>query len=455
MDEEDRLPSREKRISAPVPGGPYVSILFVVLFLAGSFYFFGFPIIGSLVLCIVGPIVILLRFTDRVAFDGRRLYRTGLASQVFARMFKGRYRLRPADIEQIETSASRSLRRGGRYIYRYTTQIDGKGVSFTVISGKGYRQLMRALLPLLPDDALDIRSIEVRDFLAESAEALGTARAAGIPGADVLEAGIKSLGRGKLLPQGHVVTDAAAAEDLRRVANQLRLAGRLVQAVEAFRRALRLKPADAHLLFEFARCLHSLAGARGDKVLDRRAAALMRLSERRAGDDRELLIRLGESYFQFGDWRRAKRTFERITSELGGSFRALRGLAEVSMRSGKIAHVIHNFDSAREWVGSPSLKRWLEREVEYFSRLNSDDEYLEIEVSRMNLVETLERTAVSSTRIFPVGLIVILAGLIGLGTTASNLGWAVSAIALLVWVVASLFARFLSARIPPDMVGEE
>ena len=73
----------------------------------------------------------------------------------------------------------------------------------------------------------------------------------------------------------------------------------------------------------------------------------------------------------------------------------------------------------------------------------------------MNLVETLERTAVSSTRIFPVGLIVILAGLIGLGSTASNLGWAVCAIALLVWVVTRLFARFLSARIPPDMVGEE
>lgn len=455
MDEAERPAKRRRPTSAPVPGGPYFSALFVVLFLAASFYYFEIPVVGAFLLLAVGPSIILLRFTDRVAFDGKRLYRTGLVTQIFVRIVKGRYRLKPSDIEQIETSASRSLRRGGRYIYRYTTTIEGKDLAFQLMSGRGYRSLMRSLLPLVADEVLDIRSLEVRDFLPESTELLGTAKAAGIPAADVLEAGVASLGREKLLPKGPAPANVEAAEDLRRVANQLRLAGRLVQAVEAFRRALRFKPGDARILFEFGRCLHSLAGARGDKVLDRRAAALMRLSERRAGNDRELLIRLGESYFQFGDWRRAKQVFERIILDLGGSFRALRGLAEVSMRSGKIAHVIHNFDAAREWVGSPSLKRWLEREVEYFSRLNSDDEYLEIEVSRTNLVETLERTAASSTKIFLVGLTVTLAGLVGLGTTAANLGWAVSAIALLVWVATRLFARFLSTRIPPDMVGEE
>jgi tetratricopeptide (TPR) repeat protein len=455
MDKAHRPARREKPISAPVPGGPYVSTLFVVLFAAASFYYFDLPTAGAILLFFVGPAVVWLRFTDRIAFDGRRVYRTGPITQLLARSFKGRYRLKPSDIEQIETSASRTFRRGGRYIYRYTTALRGKDLAFTATSGKGYLDLMRALLPLVSAEALDIRSTEVRDYLSDSDEALDNAKAAGIPAADVLEPGVAALSRDKLFAGGATRVDAEAAENLRQVANRLRLSGRLVQAVEAFRRALRLKPGDARILFEFGRCLHSLARARRDKTLDRRAAALMRLSERNAGDDAELLIRLGESYFQFGDWRRAKRVFERTASELGGSFRALRGLAEVSMRTGKIAHVIHNFDVARERAGSPSLRRWLEREVEYFSRLNSDDEYLEIEVSRMNLVETLERAAVTSTRVFVIGLFAILVGLVGLGSWVTNLGWAVASIALLVWVATRSFARFLSERIPPDMVGEE
>ena len=106
-------------------------------------------------------------------------------------------------------------------------------------------------------------------------------------------------------------------------------------------------------------------------------------------------------------------------------------------------------------MASPSLKRWLEREVEYFARLNSDDEYLEIEVSRMNLVETLEKTAASASRIFLFGLAVVFLGVLGFGDATATLGWAVAAISMLVWIVSRVFARFLAARIPPDMVGDE
>src|SRR5205807_7896157 len=166
--------------------------------------------------------------------------------------------------------------------------------------------------------------------------------------------------------------------------------GHLSRALEAFRRALLFRPADPHLLFEFARCLQSFAGTRHDKGLERKALAVMRLAERRAENDGDLLARLGEAYFQIGEWRRAGIVFQTALDRVGESFRTARGLAEIALREGKIAHVIHHFSTANRLAKTPALRRWTKGEADYFSRLNSDDEYMEMEVGRVNLRETLE-----------------------------------------------------------------
>ena len=145
------------------------------------------------------------------------------------------------------------------------------------------------------------------------------------------------------------------ADYLRRLANELRLSGYLLQALETFRRALVLNPRSAWLLFDFARCLYSFAGAEHNEKMEKKALAALRLAEKRAGNDGELLARLGEIYFQYGDWRRARRAFQKALEAAGESFRSVRGLAEIALREGKVAHVIHQFSTANRLAETSAL----------------------------------------------------------------------------------------------------
>ena len=245
------------------------------------------------------------------------------------------------------------------------------------------------------------------------------------------------------------------ADDLRSLANELRLSGYLLQALEAFRRALILKPADARLLFEFARCLHSFAGMKHDKKLEQRALAALRLSERRGADDGELLMRLGEWYFQIGNWRRAGIAFRDAVERIGENFRTARGLAEIALREGKIAHVIHHFSTANRIAETPSLRRWSKCEADYFSHLNSDDEYMELEISRVNLLEGIDQSKKTALRIAFFGFPAIITGIILEDTLIANIGWAVSTVSLLVWTGLIMSGNLLAQRIPYQMMESD
>jgi hypothetical protein len=177
----------------------------------------------------------------------------------------------------------------------------------------------------------------------------------------------------------------------------------------------------------------------------------MRLAEQRAGRDSELLIRVGESYFQAGDWRRAGRVFRKVSDTLGETFRSVRGMAEMALREGKIAHVIHQFSAADRLADSTALRRWARGEANYFSRLNDDEEYLELEISRMNLIDRLERHQKTSLRAVLFGFPLIFLGVLGDQYTMANVGWAISAIAIGFWFGMVLMQKFLSSRIPPGM----
>lgn len=245
------------------------------------------------------------------------------------------------------------------------------------------------------------------------------------------------------------------AEDLRTLANELRLSGHLYQALEAFRRALVLHPLDARLLFEFARCLHSFAGVEHNKKLERRSLAALRLSESRAATDGELLVRIGEYYFQLGEWRRAGNVFQHALDNFGENFRTARGLAEIALREGKIAHVIHHFSTANRLAETPSLRRWSKSEADYFSNLHSDEEYMELEIGRVNMLETVEASKKTALRIAYFALPLIGVGVFFEDTLVANLGWAVSTVSLLIWTGLILSSRLLEQRIPYDLVETE
>lgn len=446
--------------SIRVSPNSYFNALFLATFFTGFLVYLGIDWAALLLFVLSWVFLPLLAFTDRIVFDGKRLSRTGVLPNAWALLNGSRSRLKLSDIEQAETQALRALKRGGNVFYRYRTSIRGKDMHFAFASGgEDYRQMVRQIFPRLSENVLDNRSIELRDYLAEPKETLTKAEFEHIPSPDVLESSLKGFytkdpGRHER-HRTEGCEDFEKAEYLRRLANELRLSGHLLQALEVFRRALVLNPRDNWMLFELARCLQSFAGSERDRKMERRALALMRLAERRAQHDGELLARLGESYFQFGEWQRAGRVFQRALEKVETSFRSVRGLAEIALREGKIAHVIHHFSTAHRLAETPALRRWTQAEADYFSRLNTDDTYMEMEVSRINLLDTLERSKKTTLKITFIGFPAILAGIVLDESLIANIGWAVSAVSLLIWTGLIMSQRMLSGRIPLEMVPEE
>lgn len=449
---ETNLPN--KSVSIRVSPNNYFIAFFIATF------FIGFLIYlekdeAALGLFIMSWVIIpILGWTDRIVFDGEKLFRTGLASKFWATLNRRPQKLKISHIEQIETQALRALKRGGNIFYRYRTTVQGRGLRFVFASGgEDYRQMVNRLFNSLSPDILDNRSIELRDYLNEPKEVLMKAEFARIPSSEVLESSINEFRdvnrqlRAKRSGGEVSEIDAEKADELRRLANELRLSGNLLQALEAFRRALLLNPLNAWLIFEFARCLHSYAGVERNHKLKHKANAALRLSELRAEKDSDLLSRIGESYFQYGDWDRARKVFYKSISAATENFRSVRGLAEIALREGKIAHVIHHFATAGHFAGTNSLRQWAQGETEYFSRLNNDDNYMESEIKRINWLENVDRGKKISLRVAVAGIIIVLIGLL-FDNTVANIGWGCASISILLWTGLIVSGNLLTERSP-------
>ncbi|MEO7539891.1 MAG: tetratricopeptide repeat protein [Pyrinomonadaceae bacterium] len=450
--------SLDPPMSVRVSPHSYLSALLVGSFFSAFLFYLELDLPGVILFVISWVFVPFFALEDRIRFDGKALVRTGFVPRLWAWINASRRRLRITDIEQVETEAIRSMKRGGNVVYRYRTVIRGKGLSIAIASGgNDYRRIVHSIFARLSDNVLDNRSIELRDHLSDPKETLLKAQNSRIPAAEVLEESLRGIRTARAERNGSSgdLVDDSKVDDLRSLANELRLSGYLLQALEAFRRVLLVRPADARLLFEFARCLHSFAGLTHDVKLERRALAALRLSERRAADDGKLLVRLGEWYFQIGEWRRAGNVFQNALERIGENFRTARGLAEIALREGKIAHVIHHFSTANRIAETPSLRRWSKSEADYFSHLNSDDEYMELEIGRVNMLDTVERSKKSVLRLALTGLPAIFIGITMEDELIANVGWAVSTVALLIWTGLIFSSSLLSQRLPHELVSDE
>lgn len=434
-----------------VPPNSYLSAMFIGSFFTGLLIYLRFDIAAGFVFVTSWLVVPLLFWTDRIDFDGTNINRTGILPRFWGLLNGSSVYLSIEDVELVETQALRALKRGGDVFYRYRTAVSGKGRRFVIVSGgSSFRKIVKELLASVSENVLDNRSIELRDYLCEPSFARLKAGEARIPSSEVLQqskpAIVKKSDTKDVAPAPS--NDAAErADELRQLANELRLSGYLLQSLEAFRRALRLNPGNGWLLFEFARCLHSYAGAERNTRLERKALAALRLAERRAVSDKNLLSRLGESYFQYGEWGRARKAFQKTLGAAGESFRSVKGLAELSLREGKIAHVIHHFAAADRLAETPALRRWAKAETEYFSRLNSDDDYMDLEIGRVNLLTNLERGKKTTMRIAILGFPSILFGFTLNAPLLLNLAWTVSCVSLLIWVGLTASCNLLSPRI--------
>jgi len=406
-------------------------------------------------------IIPLLVFTNRLSFDGHTISRTGLAALVI-RLVRGTSQSMVVDeVERVEVATLRTLRRGGRVRYRYRVEIAGKGSAFVLASGgREFRRMVRVLLPRIGDYKLDAKAGELRDHLANAKLVRAEAARLGIASSLVLEETNDSKRADKYRaavaanqnsPEADPTStvDAERASRLRKAANDLRIAGCLRQSGEAFRRALLISPRSPWLIYEYARLLKAQASAFSDARLLGRACAALRLAAMRGSNDATLLTRVAESFLEYGDPFRAARMFRRTLDLDENIYRAQLGLAEVALSDGKLAHVIHHYNDAVRIAPDKATAGLARREADYYSRLNSDEDYLAAELRRMNWLEGAHRVQHLTARVSFAAMLVALVGS-SVDQVVASLGWALASSSIIAWSGALITRKLLASRGRPQ-----
>jgi hypothetical protein len=397
-----------------------------------------------------------LALTDRAEFDGQFLVRRGPIPFLLRCLAGKRQELGLSDFEKVETQAVRTLRRAGRVRYRYRTQIVGKSTEFTFASGgRNYRQMVRQLFPLIHQDKLDLRTIELRDYLCEPRPLNREVDSLHLASADILEGASLEfkLGGKRRSPENDQpasTVDGERAVLLGQVANKLRIAGRLNEAREAFRRALIVIPKDGRLIFQFARLLRSQAASLSDPKLLSRSRAALRLSAMRAEKEPELLALVGESFLEWGETMRAQNSFQKAIDLQPLNFRSRIGLANLALREGKLAHVIHQYRDAAHAAADNALSRHAVREADYYALLNDDDDYLVTELRRINWLQHSLKVRRLAARVTNASILVALI-VPYIDTAVASLCWYLASSSLIAWISSLVAIKLLAKRRAPRL----
>jgi len=392
----------------------------------------------------------LLVLTDRLVFNGTTLWRTGLLAWACRLIGRPLMSFEVSDIQRLEVNSMRTLRRGGNVRYRYRIELTANGSTVAFASGSQFLRMVQALLPRVPEQKLDARACELRDHLNDPKAVRAEAARLQIAPPAVLENStaaaekqIEKHRRDQLAAAS--VPDLERAALLRRAANDLRIAGRLRQSAEAFRRALLITPKDGRLIYEYARLLKSQASTFGEARLLGRACAALRLASMRSPTDARLLERIGESFLEYCDPQRAAGIFRRAVDLDEKAYRAQLGLAEVALADGKLAHVIYHYNEAARVAMDKATSNLAARESDYYSRLNDDDEYLAAELRRMNWLEGAGRIQRLTARISFAALLIALVGS-SVDQVVAGIGWALASSSIIGWSGALVIRKFLAGR---------
>ena len=77
---------------------------------------------------------------------------------------------------------------------------------------------------------------------------------------------------------------------------------------------------------------------------------------------------------------------------------------------------------------------------------------MELEIGRVNLLETVENSKKTTLRITFLALPAIIFGILFEDHLIANIGWAVSGVALAIWTGLIVTQKMLAQRIPYDLV---
>lgn len=397
---------------------PYTLSAAVVLTVGSTLLKQGWLIPAVVCWSFLVPVILAAAF-DRIEFDGSKICHRGPLAFLLTQLFRVRRELSIFDIEAITTETTRVSFATGDARISYHTRIAGGGVDIVVRSHRSsYAEFIKALFRAAGPHKLDPRSSEIFEYF-ETGNA--------IKGSPVLKSDIAAM----------------PASLLRRIGNSLRLAGKLAQASSYFRVAYEKEPRNPRLLYEMSRFFHSSA-QREDTRLLQRSDACLRLASRLAGDEPDLLERIGEAFFERLDFKRASDCFRRALQLDPARFRANVGLAEIALRDGKLAHVAHFYNAAAA-SDDVALARMAGREARYYERLMEDDEFLEAELHRIrisNQVRWARRLAAMT--FFGAWLVGGIAG--RFSSMLEDFGWAMMATSGLIWCAAMFTMRFFRRR---------
>jgi tetratricopeptide (TPR) repeat protein len=158
-----------------------------------------------------------------------------------------------------------------------------------------------------------------------------------------------------------------------------------------------------------------------------------------------LLPLIGESFLECGDARQARRAFQKAIEMDGGNFKARVGLADIALREGKLAHVIHHYQEAARDASEQALARYARNEGEYYMQLNNDDDYLATELRRISWLQSVTRIRRFALRVTNVSvLMALIAGVVD--QVVGSFAWSIASSALFVWLVSLLATRMLFSR---------
>lgn len=394
----------------------------------------------------------MLSATDNIVFDGQKISRTGIFPRLWAYINGRKVEINVDSINQIETNILLTLKKAKKVSYIYKTVVCGLESCLIFVSSENenYRALMKNLTKAVHKETLDFKSSELGKYALEKEKVLEEARILNLFPEERLSGNLQF---NPLVLKNHEeeVNDSHLSDNLverlRRVATELKILGYLPQALEAFRRSLLLKPKDAWLRFEYSCCLWLFAESEKSKELAKKAEAHRRLARMHGKHDAELLVYLGEAYLQQGDLKKAKETFNQVLAISEESYRAFLGLAEIALREGKIAQIIHYLTAAHRVAKTDTFKRWTSKEMDYFIKLNSDLSYVEKEISRINWLGKIHLVKKLTMYTFLAGFPLIVYGSF-YNEPISVIGWNLSMLSILSWIGLNASASFLSQRTP-------
>lgn len=394
---------------------PYLLVVAVFLTVGSALSRAGL-LLYAVVCLLVAALVVLMAVFDRIEFDGERITHRGPLALILSKVFRVRRQISVPQIEAVTTSVMSLGVSGGNARVNYRTRVSGAGLEILLRSHRSnYTLFIKSLFKAVGPDKLDPLSYDLFEYFAS---------------ADLL----------KNTPVLRSEISVMETSILRRVANSLRLAGRLAQASSYFRIAYEKEPRNPELLYEMSRFFRSSAHSSDPKLMQRSDACL-RLASRLAETEPGLLERIGEAFCERLDYKRASECFKRALAFEPSRFRSNIGLAEIALRSGKFAHAAHCYRAASA-NPDETLARIAEREARYYERLVIDDDFLEMEARRARAYKSIRGAQRLSMAAFFVSWMMAL--IIGRFNTAmEQFGWALMASTGFVWCITALTLRLL------------